>query len=124
MPREPCSDKNLLRSSKHHATWVSRLIGLHGSYWFRDLPALQQDHGLETTHCSAVRSILCLNGGSALPPGALARAEWIKFLGTFFNLDAEANAYFNGVVQNYNAIKVPLYTPLQGRQNLGPSPMP
>ncbi len=38
--------------------------------------------------------------------GALNRAEWIKFLGTFFNLDAEATAYFNGVVQAYNATKV------------------
>ena len=40
------------------------------------------------------------------PPGALNRAEWIKFLGTFFNLDAEATAYFNGVVEAYNATKV------------------
>ena len=41
-----------------------------------------------------------------LRTGALARAEWIKFLGTFFNLDAEATAYFTGVEQKYNAIKV------------------
>ena len=38
--------------------------------------------------------------------GALNRAEWIKFLGTFFNLDAAATAYFNGVVEAYNATKV------------------
>ncbi len=48
----------------------------------------------------------CSKPTVCLSAGALNRAEWIKFLGTFFNLDAEATAYFNGVVQAYNATKV------------------
>ena len=32
----------------------------------------------------------------------LGRAEWIKFTGMFFNREAEANAFFDGVAERYN----------------------
>jgi len=38
-------------------------------------------------------------------PGVLNRAEWIKFLGLFFNRDAYASSIYNGIVQSYNDIK-------------------
>ena len=38
-------------------------------------------------------------------PGVLNRAEWIKFLGLFFNRDAYASNIYDGIVQSYNDIK-------------------
>eukprot|EP00899_Mesostigma_viride_P005666 jgi/Mesvir1/150/Mv13514-RA.1 len=35
-------------------------------------------------------------------PGALKRAEWIKYLSLFFNKEAEANAYFADINARYN----------------------
>ncbi|WP_461633162.1 ABC transporter substrate-binding protein [Labilibaculum euxinus] len=35
----------------------------------------------------------------------LARAEWIKFVGAFFNKDREADSIFNVIEHNYNEIK-------------------
>ncbi|KAA6313556.1 iron complex transport system substrate-binding protein, partial [termite gut metagenome] len=35
----------------------------------------------------------------------LGRAEWIKFMGTFFNKDALADSIFNNVAKRYNDIK-------------------
>ncbi len=35
----------------------------------------------------------------------LARAEWIKFVGAFFNKDREADSIFNVIEHNYNKIK-------------------
>jgi iron complex transport system substrate-binding protein len=34
----------------------------------------------------------------------LGRAEWIKFTGMFFNHEAEANAFFDGVAERYNEL--------------------
>lgn len=38
---------------------------------------------------------------AATDPGALARAEWIKFLGVFFNLDAYANKVYDRIAALY-----------------------
>ena len=38
--------------------------------------------------------------------GTLNRAEWVKFLGLFFNLEAEASEIFAGVQAEYEATKV------------------
>ena len=38
--------------------------------------------------------------------GTLNRAEWVKFLGVFFNREAAASAYFDTVAAQYNATKV------------------
>lgn len=35
----------------------------------------------------------------------LARAEWLKFTALFLNAEAEANAYFDGVVERYQALQ-------------------
>lgn len=35
----------------------------------------------------------------------LARAEWIKFIATFYNKEAQAQTLFTHIAQNYNAIK-------------------
>lgn len=35
----------------------------------------------------------------------LGRAEWIKFIGAFFNKEAEADSIFNGIEQRYNEAK-------------------
>lgn len=35
----------------------------------------------------------------------LGRAEWIKFSAMFFNREAEANAFFDGVAERYNEMK-------------------
>ena len=43
-----------------------------------------------------------------MSPGTLNRAEWVKFLGLFFNMEAAASTYFTGVEQQYNALKVQL----------------
>ena len=37
-------------------------------------------------------------------PGALNRAEWIKFMSLFFNAEANANSIFGAVSSNYKAI--------------------
>jgi ABC-type Fe3+-hydroxamate transport system substrate-binding protein len=34
----------------------------------------------------------------------LARAEWVKVIGAFFNLEDKANAYFDGVMKQYNCV--------------------
>lgn len=41
---------------------------------------------------------------STADPGALNRAEWIKFMSLFFNAEANANSIFGAVSRNYNAI--------------------
>ena len=41
-----------------------------------------------TTPCSGPRPLL---------PGAINRAEWVKYLGLFFNLDRVASEYFDSV---------------------------
>lgn len=38
-------------------------------------------------------------------PGAVRRAEWIKFLAPFFNKEVEANRLFDGVASAYNATR-------------------
>mmetsp|Transcript_1782 Transcript_1782/g.5178 ORF Transcript_1782/g.5178 Transcript_1782/m.5178 type:complete len:532 (+) Transcript_1782:252-1847(+) len=38
-------------------------------------------------------------------PGTLNRAEWIKFMGLFFNKEKEASDYFDSVTAQYNALK-------------------
>lgn len=42
---------------------------------------------------------------AAQDPGVLNRIEWIKFLGTFFNLDKYASSIFDAIAQEYNEIK-------------------
>lgn len=42
---------------------------------------------------------------AALDPGALNRAEWIKFVGLFFNREKEASDVFEGVKGEYEATK-------------------
>ena len=44
--------------------------------------------------------------GPRYAAGSLKRAEWVKFLATFFNKEGVANAYFAGVETAYNAVKV------------------
>eukprot|EP00798_Chlamydomonas_sp_ICE-L_P007746 gene7746-921_t len=38
-------------------------------------------------------------------PGMLQRAEWIKYVSVFFNMEPEANAIFQGLEQRYETIK-------------------
>lgn len=38
-------------------------------------------------------------------PDALGRAEWVKFVSVFFNLELKANAVFQTVSDAYNAVK-------------------
>lgn len=42
----------------------------------------------------------------ALTAGTLNRAEWVKFLGLFFNKETEASQYFDSVERQYNRLKV------------------
>ena len=42
----------------------------------------------------------------ALTAGTLNRAEWVKFLGLFFNKETEASQYFETVERQYNRLKV------------------
>ncbi|KAI3437818.1 hypothetical protein D9Q98_000265 [Chlorella vulgaris] len=42
---------------------------------------------------------------AALDPGALNRAEWIKFVGLFFNLEKEATDVFDAIKAEYDATK-------------------
>jgi hypothetical protein len=42
----------------------------------------------------------------ALAAGTLNRAEWVKFLGLFFNKETEASQYFATVERQYNRLKV------------------
>lgn len=39
-------------------------------------------------------------------PGALARAEWVKFVAAFFNLEAHANRIFSSISTHYHATEV------------------
>lgn len=40
----------------------------------------------------------------ASSPGLLQRAEWIKYLGTFFNLDAYASQVYSAIERNYKRV--------------------
>ena len=40
------------------------------------------------------------------PAGALNRAEWIKYLGLFFNKESQASDLFDAIVKEYDATKV------------------
>jgi hypothetical protein len=40
--------------------------------------------------------------------GTLNRAEWVKFLGLFFNMEKEASMYFDTVKAQYTSMKVRL----------------
>lgn len=42
---------------------------------------------------------------AAQDPGLLSTAEWVKYLGLFFNLDKAATDIFNGIAQAYNATR-------------------
>ena len=43
--------------------------------------------------------------GEYLEDSPLAKAEWIKFVGEFYNKDKDANDYFTDVEKNYNRIR-------------------
>jgi len=43
--------------------------------------------------------------GEYLEENSLAKAEWIKFVGAFYNKDQEAADYFSSIEKNYNEIK-------------------
>jgi len=43
--------------------------------------------------------------GEYLEENSLAKAEWIKFVGAFYNKDQEAADYFSKIEKNYNDIK-------------------
>jgi iron complex transport system substrate-binding protein len=43
--------------------------------------------------------------GEYLEDSPLAKAEWIKFFGGFFNKEREASEYFSMIVKNYNGVK-------------------
>jgi len=43
--------------------------------------------------------------GEYLEESPLAKAEWIKFVGAFYNKDQEAAKYFSGIEKNYTEIK-------------------
>lgn len=43
--------------------------------------------------------------GEYLEESPLAKAEWIKFVGAFYNKDQEAAGYFSGIEKNYTEIK-------------------
>lgn len=43
--------------------------------------------------------------GEYLEESPLAKAEWIKFVGAFYNKDKEAADYFSKIEKNYNGIK-------------------
>ena len=59
--------------------------------------------GNEMPHCPPLPS-LPPSLSATTDPGALNRAEWIKFAALFFNKEAEANTLFNAISQNFNAI--------------------
>jgi hypothetical protein len=40
------------------------------------------------------------------PAGALNRAEWVKFVGLFFNREREASDVFEGIKAEYEATRV------------------
>ena len=42
--------------------------------------------------------------GEYLEESPLAKAEWIKFVGAFYNKEREASEYFTGIDKNYNAV--------------------
>lgn len=39
--------------------------------------------------------------GDTVVPGVLSRAEWMKFLGLFFNMDAESSEIFAAINESY-----------------------
>lgn len=43
--------------------------------------------------------------GEYLEESPLAKAEWVKFVGAFYNKEQEASDYFSRIAKNYNAIK-------------------
>lgn len=45
----------------------------------------------------------CLNSAYA-DPGALNRAEWVKFVAVFFNKEVEANNLFNTITTSYKQL--------------------
>eukprot|EP01018_Ginkgo_biloba_P029478 Gb_03235 [translate_table: standard] len=53
----------------------------------------------QTTHCSNI------SFDSTFDPGPLKRAEWIKFVGAFFNHEERANQIFETIKDNYNCLK-------------------
>ena len=46
--------------------------------------------------------------------GPLNRAEWVKMLSTFFNLETVANSYFNTISTDYNSDKAAAAQATQG----------
>lgn len=59
--------------------------------------------GIVTTSRYNDSKVFSLN--AARDPGLLNRAEWIKFLGLFFNLDKAATEIYNGIEASYNQTK-------------------
>jgi hypothetical protein len=53
----------------------------------------------------------------ALTAGTLNRAEWVKFLGLFFNKEKEASQYFDTVERQYNRLKVGIHDGLTAPVN-------
>ena len=54
-------------------------------------------------------------------PGMLARAEWIKFVAAFFNLEAHANRVFEKIKAEYDATKASAAAAIEVRRP--PSPL-
>ncbi|XP_057829574.2 uncharacterized protein LOC131040636 [Cryptomeria japonica] len=53
----------------------------------------------ETTRCTNI------NFDSTFDPGPLKRAEWIKYIATFFNCEKRATYVYNKIKDNYNCLK-------------------
>lgn len=47
---------------------------------------------------------LSITFSAASDPGVLRRAEWYKFVATFFNRELEANALFDSIASNYTSL--------------------
>eukprot|EP00882_Tetradesmus_deserticola_P023207 GHRQ01025252.1.p1 GENE.GHRQ01025252.1~~GHRQ01025252.1.p1 ORF type:complete len:193 (+),score=32.20 GHRQ01025252.1:65-643(+) len=75
-------------------------------------PAAALKYGVQSTYAtnasvpSPYPVLLCLLGRSAVAAAnPLARAEWLKYFGSFFNKEYEAEMQYRAIRNNYNGLK-------------------
>jgi iron complex transport system substrate-binding protein len=56
------------------------------------------------THAFCVWVLVCWLCSAYADPGALNRAEWVKFVAIFFNKEVEANKLFSTITTTYKQL--------------------
>ena len=82
---------------------IEAMASAHAN-WTQDIAASASAvHFTDNWNTGATSSAIDVAFDASSDPGPLARAEWVKFVAAFFNLEAHANRVFAEIQEHYQA---------------------